>query len=157
MKKRAFTLIELLVVIAIIGILTGIVLISLGGARTKARDAKRNSDIRQILSAQEVYYSNNEEYLTHAGPDVPAIGDYLSAVDDPQASAGRHYIWQDNTTDLDCTDDNLDAPTGQWFCVYATLENKGECSSVAYFAVSQRGTKTVCDTAPTVSGDCACF
>jgi prepilin-type N-terminal cleavage/methylation domain-containing protein len=51
MRNRAFTLIELLVVISIIGLLSSVVLTSLNSARTKAQDARRLSDLRQIAIA----------------------------------------------------------------------------------------------------------
>ncbi len=60
--NQGFTLIELLVVVAIIGLLSSVVLVSLNSARKKARNAKRVADMRQIQSALELYYSDNNSY-----------------------------------------------------------------------------------------------
>jgi len=61
-NRKGFTLIELLVVIAIIGVLSTLAVVALGSARTKARDAKRVADIRQIMSALELYYNDANRY-----------------------------------------------------------------------------------------------
>ena len=63
MQKRrgdqGFTLIELLVVIAIIGLLSSVVLVSLGTARLKSRDARRVADVGELRKALEIYNNDN--------------------------------------------------------------------------------------------------
>jgi len=57
--KKGFTLIELLVVIAIIGILAGIVLVSVGTARNKAKDVSIQSNLANMRAAGEMYADAN--------------------------------------------------------------------------------------------------
>ncbi|OGH73412.1 MAG: hypothetical protein A3C90_03900 [Candidatus Magasanikbacteria bacterium RIFCSPHIGHO2_02_FULL_51_14] len=66
-KGRGFTLIELLVVIAIIGLLSTLAVVALGSAREKARDSKRLSDLKQVQTALELYYTDNNSYPAASG------------------------------------------------------------------------------------------
>ncbi|MCI5051104.1 MAG: type II secretion system GspH family protein [Candidatus Pacebacteria bacterium] len=63
-NKRGFTLIELLVVISIIGVLSTIVLGSVGEGRERAKYIKVKSGIRQLQSQAELFYSENGTYGT---------------------------------------------------------------------------------------------
>ena len=73
LNKSAFTLIELLVVIAIIGLLATISIVALNQARSKARDARRVTDMHQLVTAINMYVSQYGEY--------PPVVDGSSGVD----------------------------------------------------------------------------
>jgi prepilin-type N-terminal cleavage/methylation domain-containing protein len=66
-NNKGFTLIELLVVIAIIGILSGLIVVSMSGAQNAAKDARIKATMDQMRSAAEIYKLTNATYGTYAG------------------------------------------------------------------------------------------
>ena len=64
---KGFTLIELLLVVAIIGLLAAVVLAGLSMSRSKARDARRLTDLKTIASALEFYYNDSGRYPIATG------------------------------------------------------------------------------------------
>jgi prepilin-type N-terminal cleavage/methylation domain-containing protein len=64
--NKGFTLIELLIVVVIIGILAAIAIPKFSATREKAYFAAMKSDLKNLASQQEIYYSDNYAYSASA-------------------------------------------------------------------------------------------
>lgn len=124
-RNSGFTLMELLVVVAIIGMLASVVIANVGSARSQARDAQRQTDMKNIELALELYYDEHNEYpcetasncsnqssgangKLHQGAGVVNLLEsegYMDEVPtDPLAGDGVHYYYYDGAH---CNDSNI--------------------------------------------------
>ena len=69
MNRKGFTLIELLIVVVIIGILAAIAIPKFANTKQKAIVASMKSDLWNLVTAQEAFFSDNNVY---AGATVAA-------------------------------------------------------------------------------------
>jgi type IV pilus assembly protein PilA len=61
-NRKGFTLIELLIVVVIIGILAAIAIPKFASTKEKAYITAMKSDLRNLMTAQESYFSDYGEY-----------------------------------------------------------------------------------------------
>ena len=141
-SKRSFTLIELLVVIAIIGILSGLIVISMNGAINSANDAKRKSNIDEIRKAVLMYNASNGSYPIQATQcnvgdssasgcstlDSALIPAYFTTV--PTDPSGSYYTYQ--------------SANGTDFSLNATLSNSTSYTYTASTGFSSSSSSWTC-------------
>jgi len=76
MNRKGFTLIELLIVVVIIGILAAIAIPKFANTKQKAIVASMKSDLRNLVTAQEAFFSDNNDYAgnTTSGAQTNGTG-----------------------------------------------------------------------------------
>ena len=67
---EGFTLIELMVVVLIIAILLAIAIPTFLGARERAQNRAAQSDIRNALTAEKVFYTDTEQYTDATNTNI---------------------------------------------------------------------------------------
>ncbi len=136
-KNKGFTIIELIVVIAIIGVLAGIVAVNVNNYLKKSRDARRKTDISQLMAALELYYIERGEYPISGGASSPnslwsnsgdtswntlqtALNGYITLPKDPINNTtgwagGEQYNYDYYSRNYGCQQ--------QWYMLVYKLEN----------------------------------
>ncbi|MBT4385184.1 type II secretion system protein [Candidatus Peregrinibacteria bacterium] len=141
-KTAGFTLVELLIVITIIGILSVALVPRLIGGSAKARDAARRADLGQIVTALELFASDNSGLYPDASECTNSVamtadlGTYMTTVpDDPKTD----NLWSSGISS--CAGSGYDYialdPTGSGsrsFMLIAELENANATGPGTYLS-----------------------
>lgn len=99
-SRSGFTLIELIVVMAVLAVIIVSVTVILDprGAINRANDAKVRSDIHQIATALEAYYTDNRMY-----PDSLADLTDLKSIPTSPAGDSYNYLLSENCSISSCS------------------------------------------------------
>ncbi|HRU20955.1 MAG TPA: prepilin-type N-terminal cleavage/methylation domain-containing protein [Candidatus Paceibacterota bacterium] len=142
-SKQGFTLIELLVVIAIIGILAGLVIISMSGSQNAAKNARIQSDLDQLRTTAEIFKltNGNGSYCSGTGCTVAitattsvantahfldaTFGDGQRLFADISGQGGAPVMYV--TATAYCVQASLNGTTSKW-CI-DSLGNNGSAST----------------------------
>lgn len=141
-SSSGFTLIEILVVIAVVAVILGLAVPNYLGARQRARDIRRKSELVQMKNALRLYYNDYQRYPgTSSGKYIVGCGttgDELCSADSafaagaagsetvymrilPQAYPGE-YLYTRNPSKPGDTDD---------FLLKAVLDNASDTDIAA--------------------------
>jgi prepilin-type N-terminal cleavage/methylation domain-containing protein len=103
-NRKGFTLIELLIVVVIIGILAAIAIPKFAATKDKAKLASVQTDLRNIITAQEAYFADYTTYgdlgaletarmislsAGNTGSVTGASNGFTATINNPTISAGK--------------------------------------------------------------------
>jgi len=128
-KRKGFTLIELLVVIGIIALLSTLAVVALNNARQKARDAKRVADIKQVQTALELHFQENNEYPLSSAAGIILGGTAAAAIDTLSSTNGFESAAA-GVTFMGAIPANP-PPNGSAYAYSGLLSGGGACSDAA--------------------------
>ena len=105
-SQRGFTLLEMMIVVSIIAILAGILIPNFTHARAQAQTAACEANLREIATAFELYFADNQVYPAGSNTKIVANTiasggvDYLNTVpQDPSAlTPGANYTFTSSAT-----------------------------------------------------------
>lgn len=145
--RQGFTLVELLIVMTILAVLVSVGLVSFRSSQFRSRDAQRKSDLKQIASSLELFYSDYGKYPDGTTGSVDACP-YNSG-----AGTGTTCAWgtseftdaksiyfkvlpKDPNTGYSYYYRVVDSPSNQKYQLFAAMENSedrdclgGDCAS----------------------------
>jgi type IV pilus assembly protein PilA len=94
--RKGFTLIELLIVVVIIGILAAIAIPKFANTKEKAYVAAMKSDLRNMATAQESYFADNQAYTSSNAAMNFTASTGVTAT--PSSSTGYGQSWAATAT-----------------------------------------------------------
>ena len=98
-NRKGFTLIELLIVVVIIGILAAIAIPKFATTKDKAKLASIKTDLRNLMTAQEAYFSDYSTYAANVAAITGAPYNFsFSSGNTQQAVAGVASGWSATVT-----------------------------------------------------------
>jgi len=100
-NRKGFTLIELLIVVVIIGILAAIAIPKFAATKDKAKLASVKTDLRNMMTAQEAYFSDYATYGTFA--QLQSASNYSLSAGNTAAVAAVASGWTGTITNSTIT------------------------------------------------------
>jgi len=116
-------------------------LVALGGARTRAQDARIQAEMTQLRTIGEIFFSDQSPN-SYTGLDLDPDENALST--DIVAQGGTYNIFIDTL-----------APAGQNYCATA-VQNSGAVWCVDSALASRQGPTTSCVIGCEILGTCTC-